>query len=103
MKPKHTPGPWISYDMGSGIRICPKSVEDDLLPSLSASQNSLAICRPPTPWSDEIWEEIKANAKLMAAAPDLIEALEASLPYTRGTPEWKMARLAIDKAKGQIK
>ena len=40
------------------------------------------------------------NGALFAAAPELLKALRASLSYTKGTPEWEMAKVAIAKAEG---
>jgi hypothetical protein len=44
-------------------------------------------------------EEIEANARLIAAAPDLLEALHGVLRVAdRATDEFDAARAAIDKA-----
>ena len=61
MKSKHTPGPW-------------ELMEDRIPGSLELGANGRAIC--------EIWrrndpETENANASLITAAPDLLEALEA--------------------------
>lgn len=47
-------------------------------------------------------EEAMANARLIAAAPDLLEALEMVMPYLRGDKKapWQKAETAIAKAKG---
>jgi hypothetical protein len=42
-----------------------------------------------------------ANARLIAAAPDLLEALEHVIYWDNGKPEWEMARAAIAKATGE--
>jgi hypothetical protein len=49
-------------------------------------------------------EEALANAHLIAAAPDLLEALESMLAITdRDHVVWDEAREAIAKAKGETK
>ncbi|MCY1186174.1 hypothetical protein D9M73_270150 [compost metagenome] len=46
--------------------------------------------------------EVMANAALIAAAPDLLEALEAVVRVAdRATDEFDMARAAIAKARGK--
>lgn len=50
--------------------------------------------------------ECEANAHLIAAAPELLEALEDLMEavkdhYEAGGYEWKQARAAIAKAKGE--
>jgi hypothetical protein len=93
----HTPGPWEhdseyrddSEDCevwcGNGIG-CVCSVHSGLLPEGSC----------------------KANARLIAAAPDLLKACEDSLSYLHGEPLGKTAlefilNNAITKAKGETK
>jgi len=66
-KPAHTPGPWIPDDMGDdGCQII---------------GDNAAIC------SMHRWEcapfEQDANARLIASAPELLEALEAARPVVR--------------------
>lgn len=43
------------------------------------------------------------DARLIAAAPDLLEALEGVMYWDNGKPEWETARAAIDKATGENK
>lgn len=48
-------------------------------------------------------DEAKDNLMLIAAAPDLLEALEAVMDITTKNPEvWDQARAAIAKARGEI-
>jgi len=42
----------------------------------------------------------EANARLIAAAPELLEALEGVMYWDNGKPEWEIARAAIAKATG---
>ena len=94
---KHTEGPWEVIEPENG------------LPVISANHEDIAFIRAP---SYAYGPEIKANAKLIAAAPDLLEACEwlldtldsdsaiwcAIRPF-HGSSEWvKNFRSAIKKA-----
>lgn len=55
---------------------------------------------------DGLEDEMEANARLIAAAPDLLEALEALLRVETEWgdptgPEWDNARAAIARARGE--
>ncbi len=64
----HTPGPWFAHMNGEGA-FCIKTGRDyDTSPTL-ASRNK---------WKSNA-DASNANARLIAAAPDLLEALEESL------------------------
>jgi hypothetical protein len=82
---KHTPGPWAVEELKHRYRLrC----------SIEATDGSLV---------GESYEE--KNAHLIAAAPELLEALEAlvldeSKEYIP-TRLWNAARAAIAKAKGE--
>jgi len=87
MAAKHTPGPWKTIKTFGGQTI----VFDD-------QQNSIAYLRG-------YKHPYKSNARLIAAAPDLLEALltfPQSLAWTDDELwDWsKKARAAIDKATG---
>jgi len=90
---KHTPGPWRKgiasarevYDPKSGHTICRASVADA--------------------FPDVLWE---ANARLIAASPDLLKALKEQIePRAKGwkVTDWDIrdanARAAIAKAEGR--
>ena len=88
---KHTPGEWKHWSHGdirvirdeSGSRIC----HFDYL--------TWSGRRPD--------DEVKANANLIAAAPDLLEACKAALNMVEtdlGPPNWDILRAAIAKAEG---
>ena len=87
MQPQHTPGPW---------RICTRSpnyVERDI-PSVA----TIAVCYDPS--------RAHADARLIAAAPDLVYALRALTPRlaTNGHVDWHLvesARAALAKAEGR--
>lgn len=59
---KHTPGPWYISDH-SELYIVQKDEE---------GPEEYAICKMHTAWGEE---ERKANSKLIASAPDLLQAL----------------------------
>lgn len=66
MTTKHTPGPWRVGDAGNTV-FGPKTAHP--------SPVSICTISGPTPRINP--EEKRANARLIAAAPDLLEALEA--------------------------
>lgn len=91
----HTPGPWFS---GDELWAC-------ITTAAGGRGGHLATCTgvvPPT--------EQRANARLMAAAPDLLEALEAVMAIAEGLEEFsdgaegtdarRMAEDAIARARG---
>ena len=90
MKTTHTPGPWAA-------NISELEASSSLV-SVRTENGGYLIC------SDAGYQ----NAPLIAAAPDLLAALEAILPmFDNDSPlltvydaEIKQARAAIDKAKG---
>ena len=101
MSAEHTPGPW-SFDH-----------DWHRLPSIMANGLLIATCpKLGSPNRNSRTVEQEANACLIAASPDLLEALEAMTALAvreysylahEGTPEsavLKQARAAIAKAKG---
>ena len=98
---KHTPGPWYSdtsgeYYAGHVVR-----------------HNGVLICRMATPINARAGK-VAANARLLAAAPELLAALEAILDgrdlteppkaMTQAHRHWVLldkARAAIAKARGE--
>lgn len=87
---KHTPGPW------------------DCVPT-SYHAHDYRLIKPdktPLPYRAEANDhsEARANARLIAAAPDLLAALEviaADSRWTSGDPTLLQVRAAIAKAKGE--
>ena len=81
-KPTHTPGPW------------------EIERGYSTIIKSIGPCVPDE-YAGSAWLEVsEADARLIAAAPDLLEALKAMLSEVEGcycTTE-KQARAAIEKA-----
>lgn len=91
---KHTPGPWL-YIHADGFTVRHPQIYSDIGPVCNAT------------WLGENkMEELRANAKLIAAAPDLLEALcglVGCIDHGSDNPEQKLkkARAAIAKATPQ--
>lgn len=91
---KHTPAPWINDGNTISAQVDPAH------PSYIAP-----VCFLDGDWSPEI---VTANARLIAAAPELLAALEACLHRLdahddQSAPECLAARAAITKATGESK
>ena len=91
MKTSFTPGPWIhELDDGANIRCT----------------DGYAICDMAYEYSSIPRDELEANARLITAAPELLEALNATLAVFRangdnfGKAAQLKARAAIAKATG---
>lgn len=90
MTTKHTPGPWSTHLVDDTIVIIPRRPLPQKFSTLGHSEVAD--------------EEDFANARLIAAAPELLEALQMALVYIdgEGTPEqYEQAIAAIAKAKGE--
>lgn len=88
---KHTPGPWDRI-IADGYTVRHPQIYSDTGPIANA-----------TFLGNNRLDELNANARLIAAAPDLLEALEALLDYENGIQKSiaeQMARAAIAKAGG---
>ena len=72
MTRKHTPGPWTR---GYGNHVYQGDRPDPV--NLG---RLVAVCEPSTRTKGD-WDQVWANAKLIAAAPELLEALEALVEY----------------------
>lgn len=89
--PKHTPGPWTVEDRTERLAIFP-TVGDAEIASIT--------------WEDDEDEDVAlADAHLIAAAPDLLEALKAfvaaPLDGAERADAFYAARAAIAKAEGR--
>jgi hypothetical protein len=85
---KHTPGPWFLDDDG---RIFDTPDRGQLVAEVATADPA----EPPA-------EEDVANARLIAAAPDLLAALEKVVAISdRKHDAWDEARAAIAKAEGR--
>lgn len=87
---RHTPGPWGLYDGGT------------IISTVGDAAKAIAVLAPLWP------DQQKANAYLIAAAPDLLSAAKGALAYMsnalRCGPEGETCRrlrLAIAKAEGE--
>lgn len=96
----HTPGPWQA------------DAEFKDIDSISPQAQGQPICRTPAYKSSGRFEEEKANALLIAAAPDLLRAAKAGLVYAEQAMELlglseedeepiAMIREAIRKSEGK--
>lgn len=83
METKHTPGPWFGRKDGKYSMECPWSIDHEdghnasWLPVTTEKRRTLALVvnddtKRPMDFHDA---EMHANAKLIASAPDLLEAL----------------------------
>ena len=86
MKMKHTPGPW-EYGEERG---CCREIHADNGPELYA----IAQTRHGDP------EICEANARLIAAAPDLLDELETLVRYAQGADI--PPNVAVDRARAAI-
>lgn len=99
----HTPGPWFAHDF-SGVSGGNEVVASDYCVSCTTPDHiTVAFMGNGLRCAREEWE---ANARLIAAAPDLLEALEdllhqARLSESEGGWDFEQARAAIAKARGQ--
>ncbi len=91
---KHTPGPWMLGD--SDLRVSQFSIHG------KTTNRHSTIARMVSMEHGMAIEEIYANAHLMAAAPDLLEALQNLENDDGRIPDhaWAMVQAAIAKATG---
>jgi hypothetical protein len=88
MNTKHTPGPWV---------VTP--TKWNLLDTFEISRIDKSE------WIAQVLDD-EANARLIAAAPELLEVLVEILPFAEeiinsNHPTWKKAKSAIAKATGE--
>jgi hypothetical protein len=85
----HTPGPW--------------TLHLDSIPYVNCGEAGPAF--GPVVMAGSV-DEMMANARLIAAAPDLLEACKAMMQWVEQRPQthpydgWELARAAIAKAEG---
>ena len=91
MTTKHTPGPWNAEPM----------IRDHGFPYTPVMATTLIARVYSTAFGDD--EQSLANATLIAAAPDMYEALRELIAVKPNSdaPEWVAARAAIDRAEGR--
>lgn len=81
MSAQHTPGPWVSSKFGFQVLT-------------GDSWSTVCTLKGDARWEDGRgdyapeyeWQRQEANARLIAAAPDLLEALKAMMPRNMGIP-----------------
>lgn len=104
MKNQHTPGPWLRSKSGNTFQIVAGK-------DMNEEPNTLVANIPPIGYNCdyEPCDETKANAHLIAAAPDLLSALRFLLAdyiaiqgdkLTGSSVPIEMAQAAIAKAEG---
>jgi hypothetical protein len=89
---KHTPGPWAV-----------KRLRDDGVTYIHAPSRDYFIATAHDWRSDpvEVWDEADANARLIAAAPSLADALRDLLGYLE-SPALHDAAVAIPRARAAL-
>ena len=95
MSAQHTPGPWwVRTDAGIPLQIMGSATEKD--PQYNP------VTRRGTTFIAPASDEAMANARLIAAAPELLDALQNLENDDGKIPEhaWKLVQDAIAKAKG---
>lgn len=99
---QHTPGPWTLETVKTQVGVCHK------VGPLGSSTKIHSACLYDDCYSDEPRDlQLLADARLIAAAPELLEACKALLPegWDDGVmdhmPGIKLARLTIAKAEGR--
>lgn len=94
---KHTPGAWkVSENKTrSGCAAKVVSIDKGYVVAEAFSSPSANIKYK------DLWGEAEANARLIAAAPELMVALEGLLSSPNSNLHHNVARAAIAKAKGE--
>ena len=95
---KHTPGPWTPFFNDQAIGVSTKRSDIAWVWNKNAGLGDSLRSR----------EEDEANARLIAAAPDLLEAAQKVLSHKRGEDDWLILAVycreleaAIAKATGE--
>jgi hypothetical protein len=101
-QPKHTPGPWVP-EFGESYRVRAKQDGGQVAIMMNLKGQHGLISR-------RTGAEVAANARLIAAAPDLLEALKTCVAFIEDAhiieAQWgwepvKAAKAAIAKAEGR--
>lgn len=89
---KHTPGPWVALKAEQAVH------EQDYY--IASERGVVGYWKGGKSWhDDDKWVLTEADARLMAASPELLEALVALVECEQTTPAlWEAARSAIAKA-----
>jgi hypothetical protein len=94
--PKHTPGPWRIFNAGRGRTLSIHGPRGEL-----GTNEDCVVNWPGFDSCDKPKRERVANARLIAAAPDLLEALEAFAAAEFGEMDAYRARLSIAAEKAR--
>jgi hypothetical protein len=97
---KHTPGPWNLQNDGLGVYYVNPRIEAGEDIEDTRHDSIVARCTDFGAFSGIEDDEAAANARLIAAAPELLAALE-NLVNTLDEDRWTNARAAIRAAKGE--
>lgn len=89
MSAQHTPGPW-HVSKASPTRVIESGPRGN---SIAKMGLNLGVCSQ---------GEAESNARLIAAAPQMLEALEGLLRFPLGTHQVEAAKKAIEKARGDV-
>ena len=96
-KAQHTPGPWVTNTAGSAKRGEPFKITE-IYVYAPGTQDDTAICADVI---DPVTQEpSEANARLIAAAPELLEALQYAISQVPELATVPGIRAAIAKATG---
>ncbi|HHO8040553.1 TPA: hypothetical protein ACRXVT_002513 [Pseudomonas aeruginosa] len=89
---KRTPGPWVALKAEQAVH------EQDYY--IASERGVVGYWKGGKSWhDDDKWVLTEADARLIAAAPELLEALVALVECEQTTPAlWEAARSAIAKA-----
>lgn len=111
---KHTKGRWACRENGKFLPMDEWDVHNDRHGNLAflpvkSGHKVVAIVVDVLEQHDFMLEELKANASLISAAPDLLQALEDLLmdkqdPLDADSTKyfWRQAALAVAKARGDM-
>ena len=97
MTAQHTPGPWIGAGPSFGDPL-PRYTTSIMTEWEHEDDGFIDICAFPFHHHDG---ENEANARLIAAAPELLEALQAIIDTGLSTSKITAAKKAIAKATGE--
>jgi len=103
METKHTPGPWAVGEGGLHVYYVNPRIEAGEDIEDPRHDSIIARCHDFGAFSGIDDEENAANASLIAAAPELLEALEGMISLTKAYGKWSDASIACEKAEAAIR
>lgn len=102
---KHTPGPWVVGGESGNDSEAEFIVTKDESRTIAWTTNTFDADADDGYGSEVITEEDRANGRLIAAAPELLEALKSVVDQLEGIgiPDWHGAEgLCLESAKAAI-